>query len=319
MKVLFIADIHIKIGQKNVPVDWAKNRYNLFHEKLQTIQRQADLVILGGDIFDKLPNMEELEVYFELIKIFDRETLIIPGNHESVKKDTTFLTNLKTVTHAVNKHVKIVDSFATIHGIDFIPYNMLKQYHPADIDFHGEVLVTHCRGEIPPHVKAEVPLEIFDRWKVVLAGDLHSYENSQRNILYPGSPMSTSFHRNPVKNGVILFDTSNLTHNWVDLQLPQLLRKSIKAGEEMTASVYDHTIYEVEGDLAQLGKVENHELLDKKISTRTTDVALMLEPDMTLEQELSEYLEFILSLNSLSKQEVLKEYKALEVKINAKV
>lgn len=316
MKLLFIADIHIKLGQKNVPVEWALNRYKLFNDKISKLQESVDLVILGGDIFDRMPTIEELEVYYEFIRIFTKETLIIPGNHESVKKTTTFLSRLKGMSNAINRNVRIIDDFATIHGVDFIPYNKIKEYHPADIDFHSDILVTHVRGEIPPHVKPEVPLELFDRWKVVLAGDLHSYENSQRNILYPGSPMSTSFHRNPVDNGVIIFDTDTLTHEWVSLGLPQMIRKTINAGDPMPATDYDHTVYQVEGDLAELSGVENAELLDKKVTKRNIDVALMLEPDMTISQELEEYLRYILTLNDEAVLKAVEEFRALEVRIS---
>lgn len=316
MKVLFIADIHIKLGQKNVPVPWALNRYELFNDKISKLQESVDLVILGGDIFDRMPSIQELEVYFEHISIYTKEVLIIPGNHESVKKNTTFLTNLKGMSHAVNCNISIIDDFATIHGIDFIPYNRLKDYRPADIDFHSKILVTHVRGEIPPHVKPEVPLELFDRWDVVFAGDLHSYENSQRNILYPGSPMSTSFHRNAIDNGVIIFDTENLKHEWISLGLPQLIRKTIQAGQDMPATEYDHTIYEVEGDMTQLSGVENHELLDKKVSKRVTDVALILEADMTMGEELVEYLQYILQLESNTVEAVMEEFWAVEGQLN---
>lgn len=313
MKILFIADIHIKLGQKNVPIPWALNRYKLFNDKISKLQESVDLVILGGDIFDKVPSMEELEIYFEHIKIYTRETVVISGNHESVKKNTTFLTNLKGMTRASNSNVTILDDFATIHGVDFIPYNKLKEPYPKELC--SKVLVTHVRGAIPPHVKPEVPLEQFDRWEVVLAGDLHSYENSQLNILYPGSPMSTSFHRNPVDNGVIIFDTSDLTHTWVSLELPQLLRKTISVGDPMVATEYDHTIYEVSGDLHELSGIANTELLDKKVSNRNTDVALILDPCMTLSQELSEYALFILNLPEDTVSEVLEEFKGLENKI----
>lgn len=317
MKVLFIADIHIKLGQKNVPVAWALDRYKRFNDKISKLQESVDLVILGGDVFDRMPSIEELEVYFEHISIYTKPVIIIPGNHESVKKTTTFLTNLKGVTAAVNKNVTIIDDFATLYGMDFIPYNRLKEYHPADVDFHSDILVTHVRGEIPPHVKPEVPLQLFDRWKVVLAGDLHSYSNSQRNILYPGSPMSTSFHRSPIDNGVIILDTDTLEHEWISLGLPQLLRVTIKAGEPMPATEYDHTIYEVEGDMTQLGAVENHALLDKKVTRRASDVALILSPDMSMFEELSEYLEYILMLEEDGRQEVLLEFRNLEAKISA--
>lgn len=316
MKLLFIADIHIKLGQKGVPVDWSLNRYKMFNEKIRELQEGVDLVVLGGDVFDRVPSMDEIEVYFDHISIYTKETIVIPGNHESVKKSTTFLSNLKKATQRANKNVRIVDDFYTYKGIDFIPYNKLKDYHPADIDFHSDVLVTHVRGEIPPHVKPEVPLELFDRWKVVLAGDLHSYENCQRNILYPGSPMSTSFHRSPVQNGVIIFDTSTLEHEWIPLGLPQLIRKTIKAGDPMLPTEYDHTVYEVEGDLAELGTVENTELLDKKVAKRQVDVALMLEPEMSMADELREYLLYILELSEDSADEVVQEFRLLEAKIS---
>ena len=308
MKILFTADIHIKLGQKNVPVAWAKNRYEMMMDQMWNIQDNCDIFIMGGDIFDKLPNMEELEVYFDFVASCKIPTYIYSGNHEAVKKNTTFLTNLKQVTTKINSMVTIVDDFLTIDNIDFIPYNKLKEYHPGDIDFHGDILCTHVRGEIPPHVKPEINLEIFDHWPVVLAGDLHSYDNCQRNILYPGSPVTTSFHRNRVDTGVIVLDSTTLEHTWQKLELPQLIRKTVKAGEEMVATTYDHTIYEVEGDMSELGDVADSELIDKKIIKRDTDTTLILGTEMTMAEEVSEYLRYVLQLNDDAVEKALKEF-----------
>lgn len=315
MNVLFTADIHIKLGQKNVPVEWAKSRYNNLFRQICNIaaKEEVELMVLGGDIFDKLPNMAELELFFDFMFRIRCETIIYSGNHEADKRNTTFLSNLKDVVYQIScstmgsQRIHVIDDFKTIHGIDFIPYNKLREYHPSDIDFHSDILCTHVRGEIPPHVKPEVPLELFDRWKVVLAGDLHSYENSQRNILYPGSPVTTSFHRNRVDTGVIILSTDTLEHRWVKLDLPQLIRKTIKAGEPMPPGDFDHVIYEIEGDMAELAGIENSELLDKKVVRRDTDSALILEPDMTIAQEIEEYLRYILCLNEDSIGEILKE------------
>lgn len=306
MKILFTADLHIKLGQKNVPVNWAKNRYHLLFDELEELQQQADIVVIGGDIFDKLPSMEELELYFDLISRFIIPTYVYSGNHEALKKNTTFLTNLKKVSNSVNKNIIIIDDFYTLDNIDFIPYNKLKEVYPNELQ--GDILCTHCRGNIPPHVKAEIPLELFDRWKVVLAGDLHSYDNSQRNILYPGSPVTTSFHRNNVDTGVIILDTDTLSHRWVKLKLPQLIRKTIKAGEPMLPTDLDHTIYEVEGDMSELSNMQNSDLLDKKVVKRVSDTSLILDKSMSIEQELEEYLRYILNLSDTSVQAVLKEY-----------
>ena len=77
MKILFTADLHIKLGQKNVPVEWAKNRYAMFIEQLATVQQDCDLLVLGGDVFDRMPTMDELEVYFDLVASISIPCIII--------------------------------------------------------------------------------------------------------------------------------------------------------------------------------------------------------------------------------------------------
>jgi DNA repair exonuclease SbcCD nuclease subunit len=317
MKVLFTADVHIKLGQKNVPIDWAKNRYNMLWNQLQAIQSECDLFVIGGDVFDKLPNMEELETYFDLVNSCTIETIIYAGNHEAVKKDTTFLSNLKQVTNRLNPLVTVIDDYCKVENMDFIPYNKLKQFEKDPFQICGDICFTHVRGEIPPHVKPEIDLTIFDRWKLVLAGDLHSYENCQRNILYPGSPVTTSFHRNNVDTGVIILDSNNLEHEWRKLQLPQLIRKTVNVEDPKPATDYDHTIYQVEGDMQELGELEDSDLIDRKVIKRDTDSALILDPEMSMAEEVKEYLTYILELPDQTIDSVLKEFQAYAEKIES--
>lgn len=305
MKILFTADLHIKLGQKSVPVEWAKNRYDALIHELDKVQKRADMFIIGGDVFDKMPNMEELGIFYDLVSACYIPTIIYPGNHESVKKDTTFLTHLKKVTNRINKLVSIVDDYITYCKPDddlspifnIIPYNKLKEYEKHPEIILAPILFTHVRGEIPPHVKPEIDLDLLDKWKVVLAGDLHSYENCQRNILYPGSPLTTSFHRNPVDTGVILFDTDNNSHEWIKLKLPQLIRKTVKAGDPTPQTTYDHTVYEVEGSMSELGELADSDLIDKKVAKKDSDTALILDPKMSMSEELKDYLVYILQLS----------------------
>jgi len=319
MKILFTADVHIKLGQKNVPVPWAKNRFQLFVEQFAEMQKSADLVVIGGDVFDRLPTMDEVELYFDLVVSFTKPTLIYPGNHEMLKKDTTFLTFLKKSTQRMNPLVTLVDDYWENDVVDIIPYNKLKEYEKNPRVFSNKILCTHVRGEIPPHVKPEVDLDIFKQWDVVLAGDLHSYENSQRNILYPGSPYTTSFHRSPVTTGAIILDTDTLGHEWRKFALPQLLKKTITAEEASTsanATEFDHTIYEVQGDMQELGDLQDSELIASKLIKRDTDSALMLDPEMTLDQEVKEYLTYILELPEPTVDKVLQEMQNHADKLN---
>jgi DNA repair exonuclease SbcCD nuclease subunit len=273
-------------------------------KELYKLEKTIDLHVIGGDLFDRMPTLDELSLYFKYIRDISVRTIIYPGNHEALKKNTSFLSNLKDVTKAINPLVEIIDDYYKLEDMDFIPYNKLKEFDPKD--FEGRTLFTHVRGEIPPHVQPEIDLKKLEQWELVIAGDLHSHSNSQGNIIYPGSPVTTSFHRNPVDTGVLLFDSETLDWSWMKLKLPQLIRQTVSHPDQMIKTNYHHTIYELEGDVSELVKVDkDNELLDKKLIKRHNDSALILTTEMTLEDELSEYLQFIMGLNEKKVKEVL--------------
>jgi len=72
----------------------------------------------------------------------------------------------------------------------------------------------------------------------------------------------------------------------------------------MIASEYHHTIYEIEGDVADLAAVKNTDLLDKKVIKRSSEATLNLK-DLTMEEELIEYLSAILNLNDKKIQQIM--------------
>ena len=302
MKVLFTADLHIKVGQRNVPREWQKNRYIKLFNKLRELQKDVDLVVLGGDIFDKIPNMEELELYFTLVSIFTKRTIIFDGNHEATRKGKTFLINLAKATNRINKNVEIIDGDYTLDNMDFIPYTNIKSFDPSS--YTGDILLTHVRGRIEPHVVPEIDLDKLSRWKRVFAGDLHAHSNSQLNIVYPGSPLSTSFHRKPIINGVIIFDSENTEYEWIDLKLPQLIRKTVDSESQAIPTMIDHTIYEIVGNMAELSRVDmENEFIDKKIISKPSDANLKLS-NMSIPEELALYLHDVIGLGDTEINEI---------------
>jgi DNA repair exonuclease SbcCD nuclease subunit len=296
MRILFSADWHIKLGQKNVPTSWARSRYYSFFDKLKELEENVDLHIIGGDIFDRVPTLDELELYFSLVKSAKIETIIYDGNHEATKKNSSFLTILADVTSNLNERVTVItSSYEDSRGFSILPYCELHKKDSIEKLNPSLPLFTHVRGEIPPHVTPEVDLERFSSFPIVFAGDLHAHSNSQRNIVYPGSPMTTSFHRSKVNTGLVLID--NWNWSWVDLDLPQLIRKTVTDTNEMIPGIKDHIIYELEGDMRDLAKVANTELLDKKVVKRNIETSLVLDKSMTLAEELVEYLTYILEIS----------------------
>lgn len=297
---MFTADWHIKTTAKDVPSDWVHFKFRELFKEIYKVEPLVDIHIIGGDIFDKLPNMEELQLYFEFISNVKVPTLIFPGNHEAIKKTTTFLSYLKIVTSKINPLVTIHDKSekSMYNGtFDIIPYTELKTFNPTE--FISPILFTHVRGDIPPHVKAEIPLEKLEHWDLVLAGDLHSYENCQRNILYPGSPTTISFHRVRTDTGAIIIDTDTLKHTFVRFKVPQLLKKTVSVGEETPVTEYDYTVYEIEGSLDTLAQINTCANTVKKPTARSADARLILDPKFTLVQELKEYLEYIANITDI--------------------
>ena len=295
--ILFTADLHIKLGQKNVPVDWAVNRYRMFFQQVYELEPKIDLHIIGGDIFDKLPNMEELNLYFEFVKGMKARTLLYAGNHEATKKGKTFFSHLKDVTNAINPLVTVIDEIYEEDNFTIVPYEFIHKKGIWDSLNKNKVVFTHVRGEIEPHVKPEIDLDLLSDFPLVYAGDLHSHSNCQRNIIYPGSPMVTSFHRSSVTTGYLLINSDDLTSwSWHQFQLPQLIRKTVTDPADMLPTDYDHTIYELEGDVMSLAKIKDNELLDKKLVKRSSDTSLILHKDMSIDEELAEYLTYILEL-----------------------
>lgn len=315
MKLLVSADWHIKLGQKNVPRDWQLNRYEMLFNKLHELESQCDINLILGDIFDTVPKPEEVVLFLNYVSGCTIPTYIIDGNHCATKKGHTFLTFFKEPVKRLNKLVHIIDGIEEHHNIDFIPYTHLKAFNPKD--FHNKILCTHVRGSIPPHVIPEIDLSLLSRWDVVLAGDLHSYENSQNNILYPGSPLTISFHRNKTKNGVIIFDTDTFKHTFIDLDLPSLIRKTVDKEEDIVKGTYDHVIYEVTGNILQLANIDSSsELIDKKIINSSSEAKLNLH-NLSIEEELKLYLDTILQLDDMDILDTLRIfgdfYKEFEV------
>ena len=84
--ILFTADWHIKLGQKNVPMPWACSRFELFFEEIRLIEKTADIHVIGGDLFDRVPTMDELTLYFEFVRGVTIQKYIYDRNKEATKK-----------------------------------------------------------------------------------------------------------------------------------------------------------------------------------------------------------------------------------------
>lgn len=306
MKILFTADLHIKLNQPKVPKKFQQNRFMLLADRLNEVfeEHKCDLHVIGGDILDSAtPSTEELELMFGFLSRLNHKGIIYTGNHELISKTISCLDHLAdTIYESTNKRWSYIKEEFRSEDFDIVPYTALhKKFKPEQ----ANLCFTHVRGAIPPHVEWEVDPEVFANYSLIVCGDLHSYQNTQQHqglmFVYPGSPLTTSFHRNRTlkTNGALIIDTVTLDYKWVDLSdLPQLIRKTVTSKEEMVADEYDRVIYEVEGNVEELRSIKDSELLDKRLNTKISKDAVLDLTGLDVTEELAKFLKEVQGLDN---------------------
>lgn len=288
--ILFVADEHVLLRRKGVPADFEKSRYSQLFDHLLNLSVNKNCVAVchGGDLFDRSPTLQETALVVRYLNAVIKPTYIISGNHEQIKKDTTFLSELSDMI--TNPLVTIITNYATYNiegtNIDFIPFNRLKQFEKeGNTELNSELLITHVRGCIPPHVTPEVDLNIFDRWKMVLAGDLHSHSNSQRNIVYSGSPLTTSFYRNKPKKGILKVDLTTLSVDFIDLNLPALIKLTVASKDDIVENTsQDFIAYDIVPKVEAIIEAKEDTVFHKE-SSREDAILAVLDAEESKKQE----------------------------------
>ena len=316
IKILCSADWHIILHKKKVPYAWQVNRFREMFRKLIALEQSCDVHIIAGDIFDKKPEPDEICLFLSYINSVTIPTYIIPGNHEATKKGESFFEYFTQENAIKNENVTVFtrNGRASVGEASFcfFPYGeMQKDNLPPYIE--GDILVTHIRGEVPPHITPEFDFNKLAPWKLVLLGDLHfNHRYGDTNCYYPGSPLNTTFDRDATREyGVDLYDfnsTDKFVRRFHNLNLPKLVRRTITAGEAMPTDGNNHIIYEVKGSLDELAKIENSELLDKKMVEKPADDSTLDLKGKTIYEELEIYLNYI---KVADVEKVLNEYRSI--------
>jgi DNA repair exonuclease SbcCD nuclease subunit len=300
IKILSSADWHINLHRKKIPRHWQQQRFQLLFNKLLDLEKQCDVHIIAGDLFDKEPDADEICLILSYLNSVTIPTLIVPGNHEATAKGATFWEHFKLENTIKNDLVHISTQNERIclahQWFCTFPYGSVQTNNlPAHVT--GDILVTHIRGEVPPHISAEFDFDRLRLWKLVLLGDLHfNHKYKDYDIYYPGSPLNTTFDRGDKDYGVDIITLRSIEDysvDFVNLNLPKLIRHTVSVNEPMVQDLYHHIIYEVTGTIDQLAKVKKTDMLDKKIVEKpTTNATLDLE-DKSIYEELEMYLNYI--------------------------
>ena len=319
IKILHSADWHINLHKKKVPYEWQANRFRLFFEEIHKLEKDCDVHILAGDVFDRKPEADEVCLFLRFANSVTIPTYIIPGNHEATRKGKTFLEHFHEQHAITNPNVVLITENKREEvrgqGFCFFPYGEMQTDNLPAYE-EGDVLVAHIRGEVPPHITPEYDFEKLRSWQLILLGDIHfNHRYLDYPAYYSGSPMNVTFDRDASKKyGVNVIDFIDHQNHSVDfkvLDLPKLVRKTVEVDDKLVEDTYHHTIYEVTGNLDELSKIKDSKLLDKKIAHKPNEDSKLDLKDKTIVEELSLYLEHIKVGNS---KKVIDEF--LELNLN---
>ena len=318
IRILSSADWHVNLHRKKIPYLWQLTRFQTMFDKFRALEKQCNVHVIAGDLFDKEPDTDEICLVLSYLNAVSIPTLIVPGNHEATTKGRTFWEHFKLEHTINNPNVHIyTENTNEVHAgqrFCFFPYGSVQTNKLPDY-YSDAVLVTHIRGEVPPHISAEYDFEKIRPWKLILLGDLHfNHKYIDFPAYYPGSPLNTTFDRDDKrKYGVDIIELRSIddyTVRFHDLDLPKLIRRTVPVGTVMKSDPFHHVVYEVTGTIDQLALVEKSDLLDKKMVDKPTGDSVLDLKDKTVIEELEIYLDHI---KVAEKAVVISEYKKLGI------
>jgi len=274
MIIDFITDIHFSLAKNP---EWETSRFLQLFKHLQ--QTDSEIIILGGDIFNKKPSIQELKVFYEALASTNKRTIIIDGNHEAITLDSYVYDFIPKVNfeYAKNEVLSFFDDTVHLHlvghsGIGNLPTKPLagKNY-----------LFSHLRCNIPPHIQEEVPVEtIASAYDFVYLGDIHSACYSPyENVIYSGQPYTTKFVRKETNGHLQLTLTpEGITHEHIELDLPCKIKYtthtdnlSILNDVMESRHLYKVIVSGTADELSTVGKAPSNSMYELSVLTEDID------------------------------------------------
>ncbi|MEM2282352.1 MAG: DNA repair exonuclease [Candidatus Hadarchaeales archaeon] len=227
----------------------------------KAVERGADLILLGGDLFEK--PVPPLEVVIRTLKILNLRfkhdsavawcggkevrsealrgtpVLSLHGNHELRSKGQTNIMEMLEATgtlvylHRDTIVLKIGDEKLAVHGMSHVPerYSLeaLKQWRPRPVEGAKNVLMLHqSLGSFVFQDREQARIQLGDLpegFDLYVCGHVHcraEIEVRGKPLLFPGSTERTQLLETERVKGFYLVDLSDVTSwEFVELETPR--------------------------------------------------------------------------------------------------
>lgn len=249
MTLAHISDTHLGFRrfQKTTPTGLNQREVDVnetFKIALDKIaERDPDLVIHSGDLFDKVrpSNATIVEAYTAVQRLQERRKgkplVIIGGNHETPRtSESGNILNLFRGIEGVKVYTS-VEEFADIPELKAeilcVPWPALRANDDRPYQPSGKrptkILTLHglMQSEVPIHSNnlkgIDYAMLQAERWDYVALGDFHIHKRYAQNVAYAGSTDLTSSNiwseiaESAPKKGFVMYDTKSRSYEFVPI------------------------------------------------------------------------------------------------------
>lgn len=193
---LFSADLHLSRltfqGCPDAEYDSVRSFEEILRQSLVFTGRYKCLVplVLGGDVWDSTKVSPDL--LDRVIRVRNRYPSVpiyyINGNHDATEPSwTSFMKN----TYRLSQEITTLGCGEKVVGIDYCTPKIIKESLNTCTN-SADFLVIHQFVEPTENsmIASSIPVNLFDRFPTVLAGDIHKTQvinNQNTEVIYPGS------------------------------------------------------------------------------------------------------------------------------------
>ena len=194
---LCLADLHLKDLSHSAYGIW---QYKMFLYSFKSIVKiieksKITKLVLSGDVFDVPPKGNSLELFakfMNLLKPYNLKIIALDGNHCLLSSSGRryYLESMKEyfkINYGIE--VKEYEQEGDVLYCSHKHINKLEKIKPL------KLVYSHFRSNISPTVDEIDVTAINKNVQLLIAGDIH-HRNQNKNIVYTGAPIDTSFDSN---------------------------------------------------------------------------------------------------------------------------
>ncbi|BCJ92606.1 serine/threonine phosphatase [Anaerocolumna cellulosilytica] len=266
MKFIHIADIHLG-AKPDRGYPWSSLREKEIWESFEGIieecnKKQADLLLIAGDLFHKQPLLKELkEVNYLFQKLNKTRVVLMAGNHDYIGEDSNYRAflwadNVHMLFDASMDSIYLEEINTEIYGFSYHTRNIIEyKYHQVAPGCEERINILLAHGGDEKNVPFDKRVLQEKGFDYIALGHIHKPQKLGERMAYAGSlePMD----KNEVGDRGYIYGEINKEDNQSDIKFafyPFAKRRYFKVELAITPDMTDGSVTDtLKGQIRESG------------------------------------------------------------------